>query len=64
MKFLERLVLVIYSYIILILAVILGLLIFNWIELEPIVKMLATQLTGIVSSKVILGVCIVFILLF
>lgn len=63
MKFLERFTLVIYSLIILIVSVILSLLIFNWIEFAVIVEMLQALITGALSSKITLGVCVVFILL-
>ena len=63
MKFLERFALVIYSYIILILAVILSLLIFNWIDYGTVTDMMYALITGAVSSKIALGICVVFILL-
>ena len=63
MKFLEKFTLVIYSYIILILSVILSLLIFNWINFETITQMVNALITGAVSSKIALGFCVVFILL-
>ena len=63
MKFLEKFALVIYSYIILILSVILGLLIFNWINFETITQMLYALVTGAISSKIVLGICVAFILL-
>ena len=63
MKFLERFTLVVYSLIILILAVITSLLIFDWMDFEVITEMVKTLLIGAVSSKVILGTCVVCILL-
>ena len=63
MKFLERFTLVVYSVIILILAVITSLLIFNWMDFEVVTEMVEALLKGTVSSKVTLGVCVVFILL-
>lgn len=63
MKFLERFAMIIYSYIILVLAVVTSLIIFNWIRLDILTEMIAVLLTGVVSSKIILGVCVVFILL-
>ena len=63
MKFLERFTLVIYSLIILILAIITSLLIFNWMDFDVVTEMVDALLTGTVSSKVTLGVCVVFILL-
>ena len=63
MKFLERFTLIIYSGIMLILAFILSLLIFNWIDFATIMAMLSALITGAVSSKITLGVCAVFVLL-
>lgn len=63
MKFLERFTLIIYSYVVIILSVILSLLIFNWMDIETITQMVEPVLTGEVSSKVVLSVCAVFILL-
>ncbi len=63
MKFLERFTLVTYSLIILILAVILSLLIFNWMDFEVVTDMVEALITGSLSSKITLGVCVVFILL-
>lgn len=63
MKFLERFTLVIYSLIILILAVITSLLIFNWMNFETVTEMVEALLRGAVSSKITLGVSVVFILL-
>ena len=63
MKFLERFTLVIYSLIILILSIILSLLIFNWMKYSTFTDMLKALITGAVSSKIALGVCVVFILL-
>ena len=39
MKFLERLALVIYSYVMILMSIVLGLLIFNWIELDKVAQM-------------------------
>ena len=63
MKFLERFTLVIYSLIILILSVILCLLIFNWMDFDVVTDMVKALITGSLSSKITLGVCVVFILL-
>lgn len=63
MKFLERFTLIIYSLIILILAVILSLLIFNWMDFEVVTDMVEALIRGSVSSKITLGVCVVFVLL-
>lgn len=63
MKFLERFTLITYSLIILILSVITSLLIFNWMDFGTVTEMANALLTGTVSSKVTLGICVVFILL-
>ena len=63
MKFLERFTLVVYSLVILILSVIVSLLIFNWMDFKVVSEMLYALITGAVSSKITLGVSVVFILL-
>ncbi len=63
MKFLERFALVVYSYIILIIAVILSLLIFNWINFDTVSDMIRALLTGPVISKITLAISILFMLL-
>ena len=63
MKFLERFTLITYSLIILILSVILSLLIFNWMDFETVTTMVNALITGSLSSKITLGICVVFILL-
>lgn len=63
MKFLERFALVVYSYIVLLLAVVVSLLIFNWLDLDTLTEMTETLITGDISSKVLLGINAVLILL-
>ena len=63
MKFLERFTLIVYSFIILLLSVILSLLIFNWIDFDVVTEMVKALITGDLSSKITLGVSVVFILL-
>ena len=63
MKFLERFTLITYSLIMLILSVILSLLIFNWIDFGTVTDMVEALITGSLSSKITLGVCVLFILL-
>ena len=63
MKFLEIFALVIYSYIIILLSVVLSLLVFNWIDFDVVTDMIYALVTGAVSSKITLGVSVVFILL-
>jgi len=63
MKFLEKIALIIYSNIILVLSIVLCLLIFGWLDGEIIGEMITKIIIGETSSKVLLGVSIVFILL-
>ena len=63
MKFLERFTLIIYSFVVLLLSVIFSLLIFNWIDFEIVTEMVKALITGDLSSKITLGISIVFILL-
>ena len=63
MKFLERFTLIVYSFIILLLSVILTLLIFNWIDFSIVTEMVKALITGDLSSKITLGISIIFILL-
>ena len=63
MKFLERFTLIVYSFIILLLSVILNLLIFNWIDFSIVTEMVKDLITGDLSSKITLGISIIFILL-
>ena len=63
MKFLERFTLIIYSLIILILSVIISLLIFNWMDFGTVTDMIEALIRGAISSKITLGVCVIFILL-
>ena len=63
MKFLERFTLIIYSLIMLILAIITSLLIFNWMDFGTVTDMVKALLTGAISSKITLGLCVVFTLL-
>lgn len=63
MKFLERFALVIYSYIIILLSVVLSLLVFNWIDFDVVTDMAHALVTGAVSSKITLVVSVIFILL-
>lgn len=63
MKFVEKVTLVIYSNIILILSVIACLLIFNWIDIDIVQSLVKTLLISETSSKIILVVSLAFILL-
>ena len=63
MKFIEKITLIIYSNIMLILSVIACLLIFGWLDIEIVQGLVRDLLLFGTSSKIILGVSIVFILL-
>ena len=63
MKILEKITLIIYSYVILILAVILCLLVFGWLDMEFVGEIVRTILVGDISGKIVLGVSVLFILL-
>ena len=63
MKFLNKLSLIIFSWIMLVASVIVCILIFGWINIAQAESILLLAITGETSSKIVLGVCIVFILL-
>lgn len=63
MKILEKITLIIYSNIMLILSVILCLLIFGWLDINLVGEMIKNIIEGDTSSKIVLGTSIVFILL-
>ena len=63
MKFLERFTLVVYSYIMLIIAVILGLTVLDFISFPTISNITEELIKGDVSSKVLLAISAVFVLL-
>ena len=63
MKTLEKITLIIYANIMLILAVILCLLVFGWLDMDLVGNMMYSLIVGDTSSKIILGVSVVFILL-
>ena len=63
MKILEKIALIIYSSIMLILSIILCLLVFGWLDMELVGNIATTVIVGETSSKILLGVSIVFILL-
>ena len=63
MKVVEKITLVIYSNIILILSIIACILVFRWLDINVVGSLMAALLLGETSSKIILGVSIVFILL-
>ncbi len=63
MKFLEKITLVLYSNIMLILAVITCLLIFGWIDIDIATSVVQRFIAGDSSSKILLGCSVVIILL-
>ena len=63
LKFIEKLTLIIYSNIILILSIIACLLIFGWLDINVVQNLVKNLLLYGTSSRIILGVSIVFILL-
>lgn len=63
MKILEKIALIIYSNIILILSIILCLLVFGWLDMGLVGDIVTRLIIGETSSKIILGLSVVFILL-
>ena len=63
MKVIEKIALIIYSNIILIISVIACLLVFGWLDIDIVQSLIRTLIISETSSKIILGVSIVFILL-
>ena len=63
MKILEKITLIIYSNIMLILSIIACLLIFGWLDTELVGDIAYKMIVGDTSSKILLGLSVVFILL-
>ena len=63
MKIIEKIALIIYSNIILILSVILCLLVFGWLDMGLVGDIIYKVIVGETSSRIVLGVSVVFILL-
>ena len=63
MKTLEKITLIIYSNIMLILSIVLCLLIFGWLNMDLVGNMVYRLIVGATSSKILLGLGIIFILL-
>ena len=63
MKTLEKITLIIYSNIMLILSIVLCLLIFGWLDMDLVGNMVYRLIVGETSSKILLGLGIIFILL-
>ena len=63
MKILEKVTLIIYSYVMLILAILACLLVFGWLDIELVGGVIEGAIVSDVWSKVILGISVIFILL-
>ena len=63
MKILEKITLIIYSNIMLILSIIICLLVFGWLDIDLVGNIVVGAIAGETTSKVILGLSVVFILL-
>ena len=63
MKVIEKITLIIYSNLILILSVISCLVIFGWLDIEVVENLMSGLLFGETSSKIMLGISVIFILL-
>lgn len=63
MKILEKITLIIYSNIMLILSIIMCLLVFGWLDIGLVGNIIRIVVVGDVSGKILLGVCVIFILL-
>lgn len=63
MKILEKITLIIYSNLMLILSVIMCLLVFGWLDINLVESIVYKIILGETSSKVVLGCSVVFILL-
>ena len=63
MKILEKVTLIIYSYVMLIVSILACLLVFGWLDIELVGEIISGTIVSDVWSKIILGVSVVFILL-
>lgn len=63
MKFLEKVTLTVYSYIVLLLAILMCLAVFNWIDIGSLTNVITKIVQGDISSKIVLAVSVVFIIL-
>ena len=63
MKFLEKITLIIYSNIILILSILLCLIIFGWLDIGVVGDIITKIVMGETSSTIVLAISIIFILL-
>lgn len=63
MKILEKITLIIYSYVILIISILACLLVFGWVDIDLVGEIIKGAIVSTTWGKVILGVSVVFILL-
>lgn len=63
MKFLEKFALIVYSYIILLIAIIMCFMVFNWIDVNSLADVISKIIQGDISSKITLAISAIFILL-
>lgn len=63
MKILEKITLIIYSYVMLITAIIACLLVFGWLDMELVGNIINQIIVGDLSGKILLGISVIFILL-
>lgn len=63
MKVLEKIILIIYSILMLVVSIILCLLVFGWLDMNLMGNMVKQILTGATSSNIVLGISVLFILL-
>ncbi len=63
MKILEKVTLIIYSYVILIISILACLLVFGWVDIDLVGEIIKGAIVSSTWGKVILGVSVVFILL-
>ncbi len=63
MKILEKITLIIYSYVILIISILACLLVFGWVDIDLVGEIIKGAIASSTWGKVILGVSVVFILL-
>ncbi len=63
MKIIEKITLIIYSNLMLIASIIMCLVIFRWLDIDIVLSLVRNLIMSEVSSKIILGVSLVFILL-
>ena len=63
MKILEKITLIIYSNIMLVLSIILCLLIFGWLDIDIVGNVVRGMVSGGVITNIVLAICVIFILL-